>query len=176
MLLGMLWYYRSTRCSGVIWLLWDSAQTSTFFFYLPSWYCPELETRLFRHTVHISLSRLFACWVMWSWDAVPALQLSSFAGSPAKSYRAVSKHFFLWLWKCFYSAQTWPFMLWCRWLPLCVPGRVVREGLHKCRRTSPAKHLRDICCPAQGLCPSWQSSWKATLERYYWVWNPNRSK
>lgn len=49
------------------------------------------------------------------------------------------------------------------------PAMVVRDGLHKHTGISPAKHLRDLCCPVQCPCPSWDCGWKATLERYYWV-------
>lgn len=104
-------------------------------FCLPSWYQVNIWKKNCSETVYISLSCLSPCWMMCCWDAVPACWLSAFTGSPAKSYRAVSKHLFLWLWKCSYSAQTWPFLLRCCWLPLYIPAVVVGERLHKCRGT-----------------------------------------
>lgn len=43
-----------------------------------------------------------------SWHAVPALWLSAFTGSPAKSYMAVSEASVLWLRKCYYTPYTRP--------------------------------------------------------------------
>lgn len=61
MLLGMLWYYRTEVQDGhaycpSVWLLWDTAQTSTFFFLLAILiWSQHLEKKLFRDSLHITV-------------------------------------------------------------------------------------------------------------------------
>lgn len=61
MLLGMLWYYRTEVQDGhaycpSVWLLWDTAQTSTFFFLLAILiWSQHLEKKMFRDSWHITV-------------------------------------------------------------------------------------------------------------------------
>lgn len=174
MLLGMLWYYRTEVQDGhaycpSVWLLWDTAQTSTFFFLLAILiWSQHLEKKMFRDSWHITVvplslpdDVLLGC--------SSSLLTFCFHRLSSQELQGSLKAFLFVVMEVFLLCTDLAFPVAMLLTSLVHPCHGGTGEVTQVQGNSPAKHSRDLCCPAQCLCPSWQSGWKATLESYYWV-------